>query len=304
MKIQTTIVILRIITLIILAIILHFVSASLGQSEYSIERGYRSITDIHKEKTYFSFIYGILLCLVYILIISALSHLAGLDCLLKDIYLISIFYFIFRIILIALILQRWKILNKFEFFSQAIISILLSFILYKGYVEKNIDNLLKFPDDIVAQLWIITFVFIIGVINKIKDKNYDFPTSIANYTQKQYIYFKSKFDNLLKSLGKKEQNIILAIMIYENFQRPKFVRIIENTLHRLNNASSTGIMQIQNTKKIFSDENSVSFVIEKLRKLPEEKRTLEYLVRNIYNQTDEYLDEVNHIYGQLENIST
>lgn len=293
----------RIITFIILAIILHFVSASLGQSEYSIERGYRSITGMHKEKTYFSFVYGILLSPVYILIISALLHLLGLDYLLKDIYLVSIFYFIFRIILIALILQRWEILNKFEFLSQAIISILLSLALYKGYIENNIDNLVKFPEDIVAELWIITFGFVIGVINNIKDKSYDFPTSIANYTQKQYLYLKAKFDNLLKSLGKKEQNIILAIMIYENFQRPKFVRIIENTLHSLNKASSTGIMQIQDTKKIFSDENSVSFVIQKLRKLSEENRTLEYLVRNIYNQTDEYLDEVSHIYWQLENIN-
>lgn len=292
----------KIIVYIFLAIGIHFISSFIGKSEYSIGSGYRSVSDISNKTTLFSFIYGILLGPIYILILSVVFYLLGLDFLLKDIYWIVIFYFVFRLTLLTLILKRWDIVNKFEFFSQLIISILLSVSLYKGYLENNVANLAKFPDDIVAELWIITFLFLLGFINSIKNNWYDFGNSINTYVKKRYQALSSEFSRSLMPLSKEEKMILLSIMIYEDYQRPKSLRFLENLLHKYHIASSTGIMQVKDKNKIFTDTQSIEHIIEKLREIPLKSRSLEYFVYTVYNQTDEYYNSVNHIYWQLENL--
>ena len=292
----------KIIVYIFLAIGAHFISSFVGKSEYSIGKGYRSISDISNKTTLFSFIYGMLLGPIFILILSVAFYLLHLDFFLKDIYWIVILYFIFRLILLIIILKRWEIVNKFEFFAQLIISVLFSIALYKGYLEDNVANLATFPDDIVAELWIITFLFIIESINSIKNNWYNFDKNINTYVRKQYQALSSEFAESLIPLKKEEEKILLSIMIYENYQRPKNFRFIENVLHKCHIASSTGIMQIKDENKIFTDKQSIEHIIEKLQELPLKSRTLEYFVYTVYNQTDEYYDSVNHIYWQLDNL--
>jgi hypothetical protein len=293
---------LQLIIFALLGITLHFISSLVGESEYSIRRGYRSISDMSNKTTLFSFIYGILSGPIFILILSVLFYLLGLSFLLKDIYWIIVFYFTFRFLLLTLILKRWNIINKFEFFSQLTISIFLSIALYRGYLEDNVANLARFPDDIVAQLWIITFVFIMGTINSIKNNWYDFDKNINTYVKKRYQALASEFADRIRSLNKGEKKILLSIMIYESFQRPKSFRFIENILHKCHITSSTGIMQVKDKNRIFTDTQSIEYIIEKLKILPLESKTLEYFVYTVYNQTDEYYDSVNHIYWQLDRL--
>ncbi len=293
---------LKIIIYIFLAIFLHFLSSLVGRSEPLIERGYRSISDMYNRTTLFSFTYGMLLGPIFILILSVVFYLLELDFLLKDIYWIVIFYFIFRLMLLTLILKRWDIVNKFEFFSQMIISIFLSMIIYNGYLEKNISSLAKFPDDIVGELWLITFLFIIESINSIKNKWYDFDKSINTYIKKRYQVLSSEFESSLEILNNNEKKILLSIMIYEDYQRPKNFRTVENILHKVKLSHSTGVMQIKDPRKVFSDKESVEYMVNKIQSLPLESKTLEYFVYKVYNQTDEYYDSVNHIYWQLDNL--
>lgn len=293
---------LKIIIYIFLAIFLHFISSLVGRSEFSIEKGYRSISDMSDKTTFYSFVYGMLLGPIFLLILSVVFYLLHLDFLLGDIYWVVIFYFIFRLMLLNFILKRWDIVNKFEFFSQMIISIFLSIIIYKGYLENNISSLAKFPDDIVAELWIITFLFIIESINSIKNKWHDFDRSINIYVKKRYKVLTSEFEGPLETLNNEEKKILLSIMIYEDYQRPKNFRTIENILHKVKLSSSTGIMQINDTRKAFSDRESIEYMVNKIQNLPLESKTLEYFVYTVYNQTDEYYDSASQIYSQLNNL--
>jgi hypothetical protein len=98
--------------------------------------------------------------------------------------------------------------------------------------------------------------------------------------------------------------LVIAVMIYENLQRPPWVRELEKLLSIIPGLSTTsGIMQIQSDKPL-SDEKSVSIAIDKHFKdlpFPADYSKKEEILKS-YNSDPRYPLDINAIYGELSRI--
>lgn len=87
----------------------------------------------------------------------------------KDIYLISIYYVIFRAIFNIAISRSLLINWKKQFFYAVCILLLTYFLYHKTIIKKH--NLLPDFSNIVNELWIIILVFIYNLVNNIQLPN-------------------------------------------------------------------------------------------------------------------------------------
>ena len=112
--------------------------------------------------------------------------------------------------------------------------------------------------------------------------------------------------------GQEEKNIVLSVLIYENFNRHLFIRILEKVMFFTQKVKTTGIMQVS-SEKYLSDEESIQrgalILISEYRKNKEElnkedEYNIEYSSRRNsikrYNPDIRYIDDVLGIYDILE----
>lgn len=243
-------------------------------------------------------------------------------------YLSVLSFYLLRWLLV-IITGRFLIINKkMELFVNTI-GILLAFSLHQIYFIKKI-NIMPSINDLINNFWIAILIFTYEVIKKILD-NYDSKDSILKekYIKKNFYYLKKKYnDTILECLGEGSsylKSLVYSIMIYENFNRPKYKRIIEtfyffllNILLKQKKSMTLGVMQVS-TLSYINDYKSIDYGIKKIKslkdelfssvqkeRLKDEKKsdpTLEeifiYIISN-YNRGHEYFCSVSYIKDILD----
>lgn len=295
-----------------LGTLLFFIINWIGRHSYSI--GYMEISMFLKveEAPAFNFLFIILGPIVYIFILSAIFYNFELERYVKNIYLISIYYISFRLIF-NLLTNRGLLLNWGRQFLQwiAIISIC-----YFGYskIIINRTNLLPDFNSLSNELWIIILIFLFQVLNGIRISSENTIKRKRRYILQRYNFFYHKYQKLLdvKISDKKLQALVYAIMIYEDFNRPKAARLIENIRFIISKKEhSLGVMQVKSSKLI-NDKESVSLGIDKivasfnnqipkiLKEKKEQVKENKLRTKAIFNQTGYMMPELN---DSEENIS-
>ena len=293
----------------------------IGRHSYSI--GYMEISLLVKEEESpaFNFVFRVLGPVVYLFIVSAVLYSLSLQRYVNHIYLVSLYYILFRLAF-NLATNRSRLLNwgrQFVYWSGILA---LSYFSYEKLISVR-ENI--FPDfkTFANELWIIILIFLYQTMNNLRFSSKKTERRKQNYLSSRLETFRSRFgariDNLVPN--KKLQALVYAILVYEDFNRPKIVRALENVLFRLTKKTmSLGVMQIR-TDKLISDEQSVELGVEKVlkAKLASEAKidkeinadpsgfthwTLEYtLTRDIlkdYNPDDAYISEVAELAGIIE----
>lgn len=250
---------------IVLAIVLFFGINLLGQHSPS-DLGYFQLTTFleTEEAPAFNFVIRVLTPTVYIILISAIFYYLKLDRFVTNIYLVSVYYVLFRTAFnIAINRSRLISWTKYSAYSLAIIG--LVYFSYKKLIVTK-TNILPDFNNIANELWIIIIIFIYNFINHIKPSDKKAENRKAKYVQIQFSKINKKYGPIIKKATdcNRLRQIALAIIIYENFNRPKLFRIIEYTIHFFNRRAHTlGIMQVSSIKFI-SDKESVTLGIQKL----------------------------------------
>ncbi|MBK3519621.1 hypothetical protein [Carboxylicivirga marina] len=252
------------ITHIILGIVLFFIINWIGKHSFSV--GYMQISVFVKDDNApaFNVLVRILSPVVYILIISVILYKLNLDSFVKNIYMISIYYLVFRLVF-NLITNRGLLINWGRQIFYWCSIVLSSFYVYKELIieKKNL-----FPDlsTWTNQIWIIVLIFIYSVFNRIslsqkgtiRRKNRYLENRYGKFNTKYGIYIDENIDNI------KLKMIAYAIMIYEDFNRPRIVRFLENIAHLITRKEHTlGLMQVK-TKSLIKDKQSVELGIRKI----------------------------------------
>jgi len=217
-----------------------------------------------------------------------------------------------------IIIGRAFLVNWNKQFLYGICIIAISYFAYEKIIITK-ENLLPDFSNIANELWIIILVFLYTLINNI-------PTSNSGAEKRKLEYIKSihksvdeKYSKIIDPIINRNirlRQIIFAIIIHENFNRPKAYRIIEVISGFISSKDKTyGIMQVR-SKKPISDKESVELgskiILENFQKLiPEyeieinEKEnkssyyTLEYIDSNFqeklvrsYNHCDDYTYDI------------
>ncbi|WP_372521214.1 hypothetical protein [Mesoflavibacter sp.] len=143
----------------------------------------------------------------------------------------------------------------------------ISYFAYTEIIYKK-ENILPDFETISNELWIIILIFIFHTLNQIRISSDNTIKRKENYLRNRLNHFRSKYSTLVneKIENDKLKQIAYAIMIYEDFNRPKVARFIENLKFKVTGKKhSLGLMQVQ-TKKFINDYKSVELGLKKLNK--------------------------------------
>lgn len=302
-----------IIVQIILGIILFFVINWIGKHSYSI--GYMEISLFVRieEAPALNFLIRVLTPIVYLIVVSATFYYAGADRFIKNIFLINIYYLTFRL-LFNLITERGLLLN---WYRQALYWIAIITISYYTYekVIKTKTNILPDFTTIANELWIVILIFLFQIANNIRLAQTGTIKRKDNYLRAKYLYFKNLYGTIIKENIQNEslEAIAYAIIIYEDFNRPRIARLAENIKVRFAKQPHTlGVMQVP-SKKIISDKESVDIgtkkirsayarVLEKYKAAPQDgygEWTINWEIIADYNGGSSYRTEISHLASKI-----
>jgi len=247
----------------VLSIFLFFIINFLGKQ--SLYMGYSQMSLFVKsaEAPAFNFIFRILTPIVYIIIVATILYRLNLDAYTKNIYLVNIYYMVFRV-LFNLCLGRKRLVNWFEQISYNVIILFLSVIIYDELIKTK-QNILPDFSTISNELWIIILLFLYNVFNKLEIPAVKTQKRLNRHINHNLSKYKTEFGKVVSDKIDNERlsTLIYAIMLFEDFNRPKLYRIIEILLFHLGLAKTTGIMQVKANKNL-SDKERVRLSIEKI----------------------------------------
>lgn len=255
----------------LLAIVLFFLQNWIGARAYS--RGYVkfSLLDEKDEALSINFVIKVFGSTVFLIIIVATLQYFELNQFIPNIINVIYFYLILRVLAIVLY-ERILVVNWWRILLYYSLILWFSTLIYSRFITK-IEDLLPDFSQIKNEIWILIIVFIYQIGNKIgqediKDREYEIATYYfpeLKRRKKRYIlrkhneFYKDYYKIINKISNNNDQlrELILAIILFENFNRPRFIRILERIkLFILGTKTSIGIMQINSTKNI-SDIESV-----------------------------------------------
>lgn len=274
---------------IILGVLLFFLINWIGKHSYSI--GYIEISIFVKteEAPAFNFLIRVMTPIVYIIIISSILYYFKLDKYVNNIYWVNIFYIIFRLSF-NLITNRGLLLNWYRQFLYWISIIIVSFFTYEKLIKIKANILPDFTT-ISNELWIIILVFIFHLANNIRFSSETTQKRKDNYIKTRYLHFEKLYGKIIKNITQNEilECIVYSVIIYEDFNRPKITRYIENLNFRRTKKNHTlGVMQVE-SDKLINDKESVILGTEKIV-----KAYLDYLnnpIETYFEDGDYYIKE-------------
>ena len=214
----------------------------------------------------FNFLFRVLSPVVYIIIISTILYKLDQDQLVKKIYLVPIYYIVFRLGF-NIITNRARLLNWRRQFIHTVTIVIISWLTYNSII-KDKRNILPDLSTVSNELWVIILLFLFQTLNNLQFSSDDTEKRKGNYLKLRYNKFKKEFDVIIKGItgNKKIQALVYAILIYEDFNRPKVARFAENIKFRLTKKPMTlGVMQIRSSELI-DDEQSVRRGVDKILK--------------------------------------
>src|SRR5690606_14030432 len=149
-----------------LGILLFFLINWIGKHSYSI--GYMEISIFVKaeEAPALNFLIRVLTPLVYIIIVSAILYNFTLDKYVTNIYLVNIYYIVFRLIF-NLATNRGKLLDWYRQALYWLSITVISFFAYEKLIKVKANILPDFTT-IANELWIIVLIFVFQLANNLR----------------------------------------------------------------------------------------------------------------------------------------
>lgn len=256
---------------IVVAGVMFFVTNWLG-GHTPIDRGYVTLSLIAVDDTMpaFNFVFKTLTPLVqYILFIALCQIVTPFAFLLANSYMIIVYYWLYRglyyILRGAFHLANWPI-----FLLYMIVSVGIAIWIY-GFVE-SVDSILPGKEALRDQLWILIAIFVYQVVNGLQINRTGTEDRKHRYALCKYHEFAKKYSDIVDANCEYvvDADLLFAIIIVENYNRPPLVRMVENLKFRMTHKRmSLGIMQVK-TDKMIDDKESIKQAAEIISKLRDE----------------------------------
>jgi hypothetical protein len=296
-----------------LAIILFYLLNWIGQ--HSIHAGYIRMSILAKadEAPAFNFLYRAFSPVAYITVISAVFYQLNQNWLIENIYLVVVYYFVFRLAF-NLITGRGLLLNWFTQIAYMLVSIPMSYYVYDKLILHK-EFLFPTADELGSAVWLAIIAYIYHTFNSVKLSDERTKARKANYLDNRYTKYKNAYGKIIEEIAetKKLEALIYAILITEAFNRPKVYRLIENLLFYCGFAKTLGIMQVT-TERYINDNESVHLgatkIVNDYHKVISgidakefhggfwtiRRETIKY-----YNPDSDYIQEVDKLYDEIVN---
>ena len=276
-----------------MALALFLIQNWIGSKSYS--RGYIkfSLLDDKDEALSFNFVIKVFGPIVYLIIMVAILQYFHCNQFLFNIINVVYYYILIRIITIFLY-ERSSIVNWWRIIFYYSSILIISSIICSKFIN-SVDNLLPDFSEIKNEIWLLIIIFLYQVGNRTEEilPKEPYETSRAylpelkqrkkRYILKKYSHYKKEYWNIIDKISNQNRQInttIIAILIFENFNRPPIIRFVERCLIKITKKEMTlGIMQVSSNRAI-SDTQSVVIGTEnlcsKFRKNQKESETARF----------------------------
>lgn len=211
-------------------------------------------------------------------------------------WLISVLFWLWFSLLVF-VLGRRKLVNWLFVSFIAGSSILFNWYLSSISFTGDVKDILPNANNTTFQLYLILGIFLVSTIQIIYERD-DYDLRRTRFILEKLDLYLSKFKVLFELEGE-ELYLALAILIVEDFERPKFIRYIENIIK----SSTRNIAQ--NDSK--NDNHSVSLLVKEIHDLyiiGEDDYPYQR-IRNFalkYNNSSRYADDVWKIYDEVSKL--
>lgn len=247
--------------------VLFFLINWIGSHSYPIGYTKLSLYPQVDNNLGFNFILKVVGPIIYLIIVASIFYRMGLDHLVTDIYLISAYYVLIRTAII-IITDKTKFISWLRYISFQSFVVTGSYLVYEKIIIKK-TNITPDFSSVANELWIIIGVFLYQIINRIEFSNESSIKKKESYIREKYENFQRSFGHAIKEKfsNQKLEALFFAIMIYEDFNRPKAVRLCEYISFfalMKKKPHSLGIMQYK-TPSFINDAESVSLALEKVK---------------------------------------
>lgn len=143
--------------------------------------------------------------------------------------------------------------------------ILISYFTYEKIIKIKANVLPDFTT-LSNELWFIILIFVFQVTNNMRFSQDGTVKRKDKYLKSRYKFFRKIYGDQIKEITQNEilETIVYAIIIYEDFNRPKIIRRIENLKFRLTKKTYTlGVMQVK-SEKLITDIESIKLGTKKI----------------------------------------
>lgn len=285
--------------------ILHSI-ATMGDSQYAVFT-FRDDVDLPMSKNVLMniFIPNVALVLLYWLV----SRL-GWEMMLKKLWLFVGFYYLYRTILICLVLRRKELYNvKYEL-CMFVFTVVTEYFVWNYFLIVE-DNIFLPISELRNEIWLAVLVIIYKFIEMFVDqvvhqKDVVTEQMMKKYVAKQFDRFYGKYSDCVEINYDNRLLCILlyAIMIFENFNRVKVIRGLERIKIWMGKTATTGIMQVKSDKYL-SDEESIKLAYKMIESdiVGEDQLIADEQIQSYawqYNPSDDYAQSVAFIYRLLK----
>lgn len=256
----------------------------------------------------FNYLFKVLAPVVFMILLYAFFQKCSLDRLNSYIYWVVIDYWLIRFI-ITILKERLGLVNWIVQFLYWISSIGLAVWVYSLFDKTSV---LPSPASLVEQLWLVIILFLYSVLNKVEPSRKKTELRINRYITKRYLQFRIDYEHLLNDTGAFQKAVLYSIMIFEDFNRPRFARFLEKILYRRStNKHTYGIMQVT-SNRFLTDEESIVMAIEriqadlqetlkscKIKNLPKSEYKLVFLAQAVAQKYNPGDPDYGHDVGQV-----
>jgi len=244
---------------LLLAVLLFAIVNWIG--EHSSSFGYLQLSlNIHEASApLFNFVLKALAPTVYLVITAATCYALHLDFLVQGIWLVAAYYFGLRVFF-NLAIGRAALLDWAAISRQTVVGVGVAYLAYKHLIVVR-RTLFPGVQSIGNQIWVIVTLFIYAVLNNVRNPS-------AKGARRKKRYLKSRLDQLRIEYGDVIDNgfperymelVTYAILIYETFNRPRLVRLLESALFPWF-SRTLGPMQVKTDTRLSERESVVKGV--------------------------------------------
>lgn len=211
-------------------------------------------------------------------------------------WLISVLFWLWFSLLVF-VLGRRKLVNWLFVSFIAGSSILFNWYLSSISFTGDVKDILPNANNTTFQLYLILGIFLVSTVQIIYERD-DYDLRRTRFILEKLDLYLSKFKVLFELEGE-ELYLALAILIVEDFERPKFIRYIENIIK----SSTRNIAQNDSR----NDNHSVSLLVKEIHDLyiiGEDDYPYQR-IRNFalkYNNSSRYADDVWKIYDEVSKL--
>lgn len=294
-----------------LSLVLFFIVNWIGKHSYSV--GYMSMSMFAKveEAPAMNYLIRVLTPIVYLIICSTILYHWNFDKYVVKFYMVSVYYIAFRL-LINIVNGRSLLINWWRESVYWTSIIVLSYYSYEKIIFEK-ENL--FPDftTMANELWIIILLFLFQITNNVRLDHNGTVKRKENYINSQLSVMTNKYGSIINKYLENDhlKGIAYAILLHENFNRPRIARILEYVkLFLTSKPHTVGVMQVRSDKYISNSESvekGVLIILANYKKEFDSVNIREHrsewvikrsLIRS-YNHCDDYVEDIMDLYETI-----